>query len=1370
MNGSRSHTSRTGSQDTSLDALSRTIEGLEARIEGLIGAGNRQQRPDMASPGIDPADPLADIRARQKMLESRRLRLREDGSESRAEIANTKPVAQVAPAGAIRGLAEALADMRRDLKVEIRESLASELGALRQDMRMLSEGARKSGMPEDLRHDLARLSASVDRIGDQGNGADGLRLELDSMRTLIGGLARQDSVHALEQRWQAVETQVSGLDVGGLREELVGLAYRVDDIREALAAMPDSKPVQALEAKIATLSRSIEDLARQPGAPAAEMTRQFDLVAGRLDEITRAIVTLQPAAVEKFDTAPLERLEARLNSVAKKIDAMAPGESSVLLAERIETLAARVGELADEEAIGRLDARLERLQLLVESGQGDASYGPELSTHMAELSVKIDRIDTRNVSASLAARLDDLAARIDAIQMPFVQESQFPETMFGRLELLVGRAEATASRPVDPLPGMETLEARIADIAAKLDRKDSQPDPIAEKALRGFESLETRLADIADMLDQAGMQHPSGVSSQTLFGLETVETRLSDLFAKLDSSSAAPAAMGRETVRGLENVEARLAEISARLDREPAPVVVQNDAVLRGLEEQIAHLSRLVSEAPQSGGFQSGGVLAGGALSGASLAIDSRLASIEDHLATNDEYVIEAARQAAEAALSAYSGRTSGQPTPQSIANIEIITALADDLKALETMSRKTEDRTSRAFEALQDTLLKIAGRLEKLDMGLQRPMVSAPAMTMPEASTAALDGAMENTLDPRARATFAEAAAAPPTPASGLIRSPAEAAAMAAAFATEVDRDKAPEGAKAAAAKRSFLSGLAARIKPGKPGAKASGPAEPRFTEAETPPLEPVMDLDPATANMPLEPGSGAPDINRILQKVREAQLQERSQGSAPQAGGAKAEFLASARRAAQAAAAEVETLDRQGKKRGRTSMVDMLKTRRKPILMAVGAILLAVMSLPLITGLLSGDGGRDDVTSQPAVVEPATSDITAAPVADAPEMSNAQAAADTGLPEVRVLAPPQVNPRGDAGTDAATVSGTGVSSFVAPDAPSGAPSGATIGTAPDTAPSAEAVVPAAGPAASIPPSVPDDGTGAGAVTADLDALPRDFVPAALRAAVQDLDPLALYEIGARFTDGRGAAVDLARAAIWYQRAADLGHAPSQYRLANFHEKGSGLNRDIAAAKKWYQLAAEQGNASAMHNLAVLYATAGPAPDYESAATWFTSGADVGVRDSQVNLAILYARGDGVTRDLVQSYKWFAVAANDGDKDAATKRDEVFSALRPEQAEAARAAVAAWKPQPLNQAANAVEVPAEWAGTDTTTASVDMTKAIRNIQAILNNNNFNAGVADGVMGSKTVSAIKAFQASIGVTPDGEITDALVKELLARNG
>ena len=177
-----------------------------------------------------------------------------------------------------------------------------------------------------------------------------------------------------------------------------------------------------------------------------------------------------------------------------------------------------------------------------------------------------------------------------------------------------------------------------------------------------------------------------------------------------------------------------------------------------------------------------------------------------------------------------------------------------------------------------------------------------------------------------------------------------------------------------------------------------------------------------------------------------------------------------------------------------------------------------------------------------------------------------------------------------------------------------------------------------------------------------------------------------------------------------------------------------------------------------------------GAAPDFAGAGKWFAMAADRGIRDSQFNLAILYARGNGVSQDLEESYKWFSIAARDGDADAGQKRDEVGKALKPEQLKSAKAKFDAWKLTPLDAKANSVDVPDTWVGKGTKTASIDMKKALRNIQAILNNNGFDAGKPDGEMGNKTISAIKAFQKSIGQEPTGQITDALVKELLKRNG
>ncbi|MBU4531211.1 MAG: SEL1-like repeat protein [Hoeflea sp.] len=1307
MNGSRPYSNRPGAGESSLDALNRTIEGLEARIEDILGRGGnaaqgRYPAPPQQSPSPAPgAGLLEGIRARQRTLEGAR-RAPEHASRSAAGTNHDQPRQPSLQTIAARMAAP------QEHGADVSQVLIKEMAALRREMSELRAEARDQALPQELRRDLAGISASIDALGSHDGGADSLRLELDSLRAMVDRLAREDSVQALETRWQSMEEQVSNIDMAGLRDELVNLAYRVDDVREVLSTMPADGRAKAIENKITELSHSIEAMSRQPDSAAQDLPHQFDLLGARLDEITRAIAAMPAPVAPPVDTAPFERLEARLASVAQKIDDLDPTSAQFDLGGRIEHLAARVAQLADEEAVARLDARIERLQALIEDGaHGDRM--PELTDYLTDISGKIEALDARGVDESLIARLDQLAHQIDSLSVPAHEPARMPDAVIGRLEALIGRAEATASRAIDPLPGLETLDAKLADIASKLQQAELTA---------------------------------AGIAMQPMSGLENVEAQLADISARLDRPS-----QSSMTIPGIEGLEARLADIAHRLDMSSNVQAGPSDEALRGLEDQIANLSRLVSSAPQGGPSYE--------------AFDERFASIEEHLATSDEFVVEAARQAAEAAVSAYSGQMGGAQSPQSIANIEIITALADDLKALESLSRKTDDRTMRAFEAVQDTLLKIADRLERLDVtpsslhhaGLtdMRDAVadarSAIETAMPQASTVALDDAMQSGDDYRADAPRAERNRTGQQGQSA--RTPSEAAALAAAFAasqeTEADADDdlvQPD----TASEKSFLAGLAARIRPGRDTSKS--PAEPHFTEDDSPPLDPSMHMDPQTANMPLEPGSGAPDINRILQKVREAQAAERQRGGKPtEDGSEKAEFLASARRAAMAAAAEVETIGK-GRKSGGSGFLEVLKSRRRPILMAAGAILLAIMTFPLVTGLLSG-GDEKNAAVETAIVEPAPV-VEPSAVLDEPivsDLEDQQAASGPRLPEVRVIEP---------GADA-PVTEVQTSSAPAVDVPVAAPE---MGPAATSLEETSAISTSEGqaPATDV------------MLTSALDALPQGAAPEALKAAAATGNPLAFYEIGARFTDGRGVPVDLGAAADWYQRAADLGHAPSQYRIANFYEKGSGVERDLDAAKKWYQMAAEQGNASAMHNLAVLYATAGPAPDFDNAAEWFIQAAEVGVRDSQVNLAILYARGDGVPRDLEQSYKWFAIAANDGDKDAAVKRDEVFNALRPEQVEAARAAVANWTAKEISPEANAVEVPASWGGETNETASVDMKKAIRNIQAILNNNGFDAGTPDGVMGAKTTAAIKAFQASIGMEATGEIDDKLVKELLERNG
>jgi uncharacterized protein len=142
----------------------------------------------------------------------------------------------------------------------------------------------------------------------------------------------------------------------------------------------------------------------------------------------------------------------------------------------------------------------------------------------------------------------------------------------------------------------------------------------------------------------------------------------------------------------------------------------------------------------------------------------------------------------------------------------------------------------------------------------------------------------------------------------------------------------------------------------------------------------------------------------------------------------------------------------------------------------------------------------------------------------------------------------------------------------------------------------------------------------------------------------------------------------------------AEEGDAAAQFWLGACYDLGHGVPADPGAAAQWYRKAAEQGHANAQHNLAHLYEVGqGLPPDYAltAAATWYRRAADQGYRPAQANLGALYYLGHGVRRDLVQAYKWFALAG------ATDNRDYVAKRLSPQQIPEAQAQVRAWQAKP---------------------------------------------------------------------------------------
>lgn len=239
--------------------------------------------------------------------------------------------------------------------------------------------------------------------------------------------------------------------------------------------------------------------------------------------------------------------------------------------------------------------------------------------------------------------------------------------------------------------------------------------------------------------------------------------------------------------------------------------------------------------------------------------------------------------------------------------------------------------------------------------------------------------------------------------------------------------------------------------------------------------------------------------------------------------------------------------------------------------------------------------------------------------------------------------------------------------------------------------------------------------------IAAAAEALPDAIGGPLLRDAARRGEAGAAYEIGLRYAEGRGVTQNFSEAAKWYQHAAQAQIVPAMFRLGTLYEKGLGLKKDLDAAGRQYRQAAERGNAKAMHNLAVLEADGGGKPDYKGASSWFRKAAERGIADSQFNLGILYARGIGVEQNLAESYKWFSLAAAQGDTDSGYKRDEIAKRLDAQSLAAAKLAIQTFTPQP--QPAEALDVAAPAGGWDAlppkaATKGVKNTRTARNAKA----------------------------------------------------
>ena len=956
------------------------------------------------------------------------------------------------------------------------------------------------------------------------------------------------------------------------------------------------------------------------------------------------------------------------------------------------------------------------------------------------------QVDLSGVSQSIENGYSEIVQKLDQVlaqrgnELPSLPEINIPDysndlkALASRVEE-VSRAVVSMSVSAGDIEGhhaLERIEARLASLAKAVEAApapggaqfDNQlfadmanhQEMVAAELSRLSQHLETLQGGAA----AAGPDY----AGELAHNLTALEERIATLADRLDGfisgSAESPTGNGQEILAVLQELVGRveaIEQLAAQAEHEGHEGEPGSADRLAGLEAQISAIATLLGSAalnPETGETQSP----------EPGSIAERLYNIEGQIAASRDIVIDMASQAAQAGT----GENAAGFEAMQLSQLDEVLAEVRQIREASSGGEQNGGNLGEIAEAIQ----AISARLDQLEMvqawptsqpesdmqfGEQASVQTAgmPAETFPD--TSYVPDALE-AVQPAADTGFDEHELpqlhdSPPL-------APEHEAAHIAPEVGEVQADY-------LAQQHDDVDGM----------------------------MAPAADVRPPEAeaeDVPLEPGSGMPDLESLVRRATNRK-RAKNEPAAEEPGDDDGinDLMAAARRAAQAASAQAQTrrereamgVEQPGEKKrfsiGKPSMFS-----RKRLLTSVAVIALAYAAWAIVPKFLGGSNETEVSQTIPqeqplAAEESAGKDTTtgeeeiaAADTGDAAVMDDSPAAGDDMVAEV---------PQDDAVEETSQPAG-----------------GDEVLAAAEPLPDAGAETMPAMAAGSETVAIPD-------------GMPQEIGNAALLQDAAAGDGNALFEIARRYTEGDGVDRNLETAATWYQKAAGLGHGPSQYRLGNFYEKGHGVTADTDKAAEWYSKAAAAGNALAMHNLAVLNVQGllGSEPDMETAIGWFEKAANLGVKDSQVNLGILYTRGMGVKADLEQAYKWFAIAAKGGDNDAAAKRDTVAKNMRPEQLEKARGEAEIWKPKELSRDANIVALKESWKkGSNLERATLPQKELVRRTQAVLSKLGFDPGPADGIMGAKTEEAIKAYQQKSGLPVDGRITPALLEALSAQ--
>ena len=702
-------------------------------------------------------------------------------------------------------------------------------------------------------------------------------------------------------------------------EAIDNLARRLEDrrhdnrVREMQSGLERNFNRRSTDRAPAPRQEQADYVAEQQPAPVAPipvpaedrlLERQIAALGERIDGLVKHVIAT-PAEQPRPEPGPVSRLRADV----ARFDA-AQGRSEAQgdqLIEALRALDAKVGRLAVPQdngfsaVAGQLHSLSDRLDAVADKVAGLRSTGPrDLRSHKAVDSafVELKRMiqqsaapsDDRGVIAALQA-LERRLETLDRQQPALVQTFDRVQAIERKLDTIQRTPPELAAR-LDQLDRLEALEHKLdamqgapGEIAARLDdiraALNGRPQDASHAA--GVEAALGALAARVERLHQdkgeqealrrlhAEVQAISQkIDSATTTNIGEPDTlaldRIRAIESKLDTLQAAPVDLARRLdhiqqlvqapapaanmPQGIENLLHNLALRMESIQSSPA-----DDGTLDRLHNDIRQISEKLEMG--TGAHHMQGIADVGGLERSISELFGQMQQLRGEIGSAAE---QAARRAADQVI------TQGQSVRENPGDEMVRRQLSD----IHTAQQEAERRSNETLGAVHETLTRVVDRLVDLEQDIKhRPAPAAP-VAPPALATQPL---------PPLGAQRPSSVSLPDVQPMSVAALRSQRLGVNEPVAAPETTGKPGIGHMLAAA-RGAVSGLGRKDK-----AEAEAPA----LDAKAP-LRPTMDSAPdLSLDLPLEPGSGRPRPGQ-RDVITESE--------------AKANFLAAARRAAQAAA----------------------------------------------------------------------------------------------------------------------------------------------------------------------------------------------------------------------------------------------------------------------------------------------------------------------------------------------------------------------------------------------------------------------------------------------------------------------------------